>query len=457
VRGADRSRLPPRGAERPFRFPHIERRTLANGLRVWTVEHRQVPLVSLLLVVPAGAAADPPDRPGLAAIAADMLDEGSGDRSALDVHEALGRIGAQLDTDVGYDATIIGMTTIERFFDRGVDLVAEMLMRPRFEQREFDRVRELRLHRLLQLRDVPAAVADRVFSELLYRSHPYGHQPIGTEGALRAITVREVSEFHRRAFSPATSTLIAVGDRGHQALADAVERAFGAWRGVRDAAPPADPAALPGPPAPSSRVAIVHRGGAAQSELRLGHVGLSRRAPDYHAAVVLNMILGGQFVSRINMNLREDKGYTYGVRTSFDFRRGAGPFLLYASVQANATADAVRESIHEICAIRSERPVTAEELELGRAALTRGYPRSFETADQIARAGAQLALYDLPDDYFTTFVPRVLALTPEDVTRAAVAHLDPARLLAVVVGDREKVGPSLAALDLGSVSDVSMD
>jgi predicted Zn-dependent peptidase len=204
------------------------------------------------------------------------------------------------------------------------------------------------------------------------------------------------------------------------------------------------------------RLAVVHRAGSAQSELRIGHVALARRTPDYHGALVANMILGGQFVSRINMNLREDKGYTYGARTSFEFRRAPGPFVLHASVQHDATADALREALGEIRAIRGERPVTREELELGRASLTRGYPRNFETADQVARGAAQLALYDLPDDYFTAFVPKVLSLTEQDVTAIAAKHIDPSRLLTVVVGDRDKLTPSLSVLELGAVDDVSV-
>jgi predicted Zn-dependent peptidase len=202
-------------------------------------------------------------------------------------------------------------------------------------------------------------------------------------------------------------------------------------------------------------VALVHRAGAAQSELRLGHVALPRRTADYHAALVANLILGGQFVSRINMNLREDKGYTYGARTAFEFRRAPGPFVLHASVQSDATADALKESFAEIRAIRDDRPVTRQELELGRASLTRGYPRNFETADQIARAAGQLALYDLPDDYFTTFVPKVLALTEETVTAVAAKHIDPDRLIAVIVGDRDKVLPALRGLGLGEVAEVA--
>jgi predicted Zn-dependent peptidase len=453
---ADRSQLPALGPERAFQFPRIERRTLSNGLRVWTVEHHQVPLVSVLLLVSAGSAADPADRPGLAAITADMLDEGCGDRTALDVHEVLGRLGAQLDTDVGYDATVVGLTTLERFLPQGLELLADMMMRPRFDQRDFDRVRDLRLNRLLQYRDSPSVVADRAFAEVLYRQHPYGHLPLGTEGSLRAITIRDVTRFHARASRPDQATVIAVGDATHESLAAAVAHAFEGWRAAADAEPFAAPETFASPPQPASRLAMVHRPGAAQSELRIGHVALPRRTPDYYACVVLNMILGGQFVSRINMNLRQDKGYTYGARTAFEFRRAAGPFAMHASVQADATAAAIREAFGEMRAIRGERPVTAEELAVGRAALTRGYPRNFETSDQIARAAAQLSLYGLPDDYYSTFVRAVLSLTPDDVTRAAVQHIEPGRMAVVVVGDREKIAPSIASLELGDASEVAL-
>jgi predicted Zn-dependent peptidase len=451
---ADRSRLPDLGPERPFTFPEIRRATLDNGLRVWTVEHRQVPLIAVLALVPVGSASDPARQPGLAAITGDMLDEGCGDRSALEVHEALGRIGAQLDLDVGHDATVLGLTTLERYLDRGLELLRDMLERPRFEQREFDRVRDLRLNRLLQLKDLPPALADRAFTQLLYRNHPYGHLPIGSEGSLRGMMIRDIMSFHRRAFAPVRTTVIAVGDGSHEALSAAVRRAFQGWTGD-GSEPIGDPDAFAPPAPPPARLALVHRAGAAQSELRIGQVALARRTPDYHAALVANMVLGGQFVSRINMNLREEKGYTYGARTAFEFRRAPGPFVLHASVQSDATADALREALDEIGAIRGDRPVTREELELGRASLTRGYPRNFETADQIARAAAQLALYELPDDYFTTFVPKVLALTEADVTAVAAKHLDPSRLLSVIVGDREKLSTPLRSLNLGDIADVS--
>ena len=440
----DRSRLPGLGPEPAFTFPEIRRRMLPNGIRVLTAEHREVPIVSALALVPSGASADPPERPGLAAITGDLLDDGCGDLDALALHDAVARIGGQIETEVGVDATLVGMTALERFAPRALALLADMVIRPRLELHEFTRVRDLRINRLMQLREMPPAIAERTFTRLLYGPHPYGHQAIGSEESLKAMTVEEVRGFHVGAYQPSQVTMIAVGDASHDQLGDLVEQAFGGWNGSARAATGRD---WPSPPlAKGRRFAVVHRAGAAQSELRIGHVSVPRSTPDYHALLVLNLILGGQFVSRINMKLREEKGYTYGARTSFELRRGPGPFLLQASVQSEPTADAVHDALHEIAAIRRDRPVTQQELELGRAGLTRGYPRNFETSDQMGRAAAQLALYELPDDYFTRFVPKVLALSADDITAAAARHLHPDRLLTVVVGDRDKFGDGLAEI-----------
>jgi zinc protease len=441
----DRSALPRTHPEPPFTFPEVRRGRLGNGMELWTAEHRDVALVSVLALIRAGAAFDPDARPGLAAITGDLLDEGCGDLDAFALHEQIGRLGAQLDTEVGADATLVGMTTLARSAEPSFALIADMIIRPRLDPADFDRVRDLRLNRLLQLREMPPSVAERHFMQLLYGSHPYGHLPIGSEPSLRAMGVDEARGFHRRMYHPARTTIIAVGDASHDQLARWCEDAFGRW--AADAAPAEtdNPAATPiADAAAGGRIYLMPRAGAAQSELRIGHVAAARSSPDYHALVTLNLILGGQFVSRINSNLRERKGYTYGARTSFDFRRGPGPFVLHASVQSEATADAVREAMLELSAIRDSRPVTAEELELGRATLTRGYPRNFETAEQVGRAAAQLSLYDLPRDYFTRFVPTILALTPDAITAAAARHIDPARLVTVIVGDPDKIGPSLA-------------
>jgi predicted Zn-dependent peptidase len=454
VSRVDRSRLPAIGDSRPFRFPDIRKTTLPNGLRVWTVEHRSVPVATFVLLVNVGSAADPPGRPGLASLTGDMLDEGAGGRSAIEVHDALARIGAAFDTEVGPDAAILTLTTLARFRRRGLDLLSDLVLRPGFDAHEFERVRQLRANRLRQLRDLPPALADRAFASLLYGDHPYGHLAIGTEEALQQIALDEVRRFHVRAYRPAMATLVAVGDASHAELQADAAAVFGQWTGQ-----PADEGiavslsrAVEAPAGTRARLALVDRPGAAQSELRIGHVAAPRSTPDYHALVLLNMVLGGQFVSRINMNLREDKGYTYGARTSFDFRRGPGPFQLQVSVQTAVTGDAIREAISELEGICTDRPVTASELELARAALTRGYPRNFETAEQIARSTAQLALYDLPEDYFEQFVPTISLLELDEVTRAARQHLHPSQFTTLIVGDRTIVEPALSPLGLGEAA-----
>lgn len=448
----DRTQLPIPGPTRPFPFPAIEKSTLPNGLRVWTARHTQVPLVAFTLLIRRGASSDPAGNDGLAAVTADMLDEGSGDRSAIEIHEALARLGAQFDTDIGSDATVASVTVLSRFTQRALQLLSDVVVRPAIRESDFSRVRQLRLHRLTQLRDMPGAVADRAFLKLVYGAHPYGHSPIGSEASLMAMHVDDVRAFHARAIRPGAATLIAVGDCDHAAMVRLASEAFADWTGTVDAEP-GDGGSLPR----SARLNVVPRPRAPQSELRIGQVSVARDTPDYHPLVVANTILGGQFVSRINLNLREDKGLTYGARTAFEFRRRSGPFVLQVSVQTSGTARAIEESLGEIVGIRGSRPVTAAELELGIAALTRGYARSFETGEQIGRAALQLALYDLPDDYFEQFVPRIERVTADDVSRVMARHLDPARLVTLVVGDLDAIGQELGALGLGDPVVLSPD
>ncbi len=457
----DRSRLPTPGPEPAFRFPVVMRRALSSGLQVRTVEHRGVPVVSFLLLLSSGAAADPAPLPGLAALTADMLDEGSGSMSALDIEDALSSLGAQFETEVGSDATVLSLLTLPRFAGQALGLLADIVARPRLAAEDFDRVRELRLNRLRQLRDLAPAVADLVFARVLYGAHPYGRLPIGTMRGLEGTSVADVKTFHADAWQPSQVTIVAVGDASHDELFGAVERTFGWWAdpapGTGSASPAhAEAAAMPAPVQPSAPLALVDRPGAAQSELRIGQVAVARQTPDYYALLVLNTILGGQFVSRLNMNLREDKGYTYGVRSGFEFRRSPGPFSVQAAVQTAATADAIREVLSELSAIQGARPATPAELELAKSALTKGYARSFETAGQIGRGLAQLALYGLPDDTLERFVPSIHAVDIAAVT-AAAERLDLSRMTVTVVGDREKIEPGLAGLGLGAPAVLGID
>ena len=438
----DRSALPGVGPDPAFLFPRFERHRLANGLEVRTVEHGSMPISSFALVIGGGSGSDRGGREGLMGVVADMVDEGTGDLGAIEVSEALANIGGDYDVEVGADALVLTLTTLSRFIDRGADLFAAMTTRPSLRERDFERVRQLRRDRLRQLRDVPSAVAERAFLRLLYDSHPYGHLAIGEESALAAVTLGDVIEAHGAAFQPSNATLVVAGNLATGELLGAAERAFGGWR-PGSVAQPALAADRPVSP-PGSRLALVPREGAAQSELRIGRLAARRDTPDYPALVVMNAVVGGQFVSRINLKLREEKGYTYGARTGFDWRKGLAPFVLHASVHTATTAEAVTDALREFDLLRGDRPVTPDELELAQASLTRGYPQSFQTVPQVARAVGQLALYGLPDDYFSNFGPKIHAVTGDDVTRAARAHLDPATLTMLIVGDQQAVAATLS-------------
>lgn len=450
----DRSRLPALGASIDIRFPEVGRSRLANGLGVWSIERRDLPMLAVVALVETGSADDPEDRPGLSALAADLLDEGAGGRDAVAFHDALARLGGQIEIEPGQDATFVSMVGLSRGARHLVGLLADLLCAPLLAESDFARVRDLRLNRIAQFKDAPSALAERTFLTRLFGSHPYGHLPIGTEPALRAATLHEVGAFHASRYVPDRITLFVAGDIDRETMLAYAGEAFGRyWSSVPPRAAPPD---VDAPPAPLStpRIAIVDRPGAPQSELRVGRVSVPRSTPDYFPLVVLNAVLGGQFVSRINMNLREEKGYTYGARSGFDFRRGAGPFVVQASVQTDATAASVREILKELGDVRGTRPPTAAEIELAKASLTRGYARNFETVEQLARAAAQMCLYGLPHDYFDRYVGRVDAVESNALAAVAARWLDPADAAIVIVGDRARVEAPLADLRLGDIEAV---
>ena len=458
--GVDRGRLPVPGPDPAFTFPAADKQCLHNGLALATVERAGLPMVSLALVLPAGSALDPDALPGLASLTADMLDEGSGDRSAIQMQEALARIGAELDTETGADSVVLSLSLLDRFVPQGLQLLADIVVRPRLGGPDFERVRTLRANRVRQLRDVPGVNAEAVFARALYGSHPYGHLSFGSSAALAAMGEGDVSAFHGRQYHPSRATLIAVGALDSAAFARQAEDAFGSWQPGSSA--PMAPAESAGAAdvglagaIRAPRLLLVDRPGAAQSELRVGHVGAARSTPDFHALVLLNAVLGGHFSSRLNLNLRERKGYTYGVRSLFDFRKAAGPFAVQTSVQTDATADAVAEILAELRDIGGSRPAVEDERSLSVSTLTKGYPRNFETAGQVAGGLAQLAIYDLPDDTFDLFAPRIRALTTDDVTRAAGRYLHPDRAVVVAVGDCARIRRALETAGLGEAAVVA--
>jgi zinc protease len=417
------------GDPTPVRFPRICRERLDNGLGVWTIPYGAIPVATAMLVVSRGTGDDPSTLHGLASLTGDLLDEGAGDLDAIGLAEAFARIGTQLDIDVAPDAMTVTCSGLSRALDRMLELLASVVRHPRLEASDFARVRELRVNRLRQLSRSPGTMADRAYVTAVFGDHAYGHGALGTTTALERITVDDAREFWRGHLGPSIATLIVVGQVGHAEVTASARRVFDSWTADQE---PSRTGTVVGVPDP--RVLLVDRHGAAQSELRIGHLAPGRSTPDYHALVVLNAVLGGQFTSRINRRLREEKGITYGAHTSFDFRRLAGSFSCDTSVQSDATADAVADVLAEFAAIR-DAAVSDEELAAARASLTRGYVRNFETAGQIARAATQLVIHDLPDDTFDRFVPAVEAVGRDDVYEAARRHVRPDQATVVVVGD----------------------
>lgn len=442
----DRREMPVPGTPPGLRFPTLTRSTPAPGLQLWSVERRDLPLVHVLWLWHAGNAADAAATPGLAALTADMLDEGTHDLTMPQLHDALARIGGQLDTDIGHDATVLSLTALSEHRARAIALLVAMAERPRFDASDLDRVRGLRLNRLRQLRHSASSLADLVAMQHLFGSHPYGRSPLGTETSLAAFDVDAVRARHA-AYARTPVTLVAVGDIDHDEFARLV--AANMQVAPREGGDGSGPASSVPSVADRSRLVFVPRRGAAQSELRIGRVAAARSTPDYHALVVTNTLVGGAFVSRINSKLREEKGVTYGARSAFQFLREPGPFLVNTSVQSDATAASVRDVLTELDDLGGSRPVTPGELASAQGSLTRGYARGFETVEQVARSAAQLALFDLPDDTFDTFVDRVEAVSPDDVSRLARTWLSSAGMHAVVVGDPETAGRGLDEVGLG--------
>jgi zinc protease len=446
----DRSRLPVPVADRPFHFPRIVKRTLPNGLELRAVTHRSVPVAAIVLLIPGGSSVDPAAAHGLVSITAGLIDEGSRGQSALEIADRVARIGGDLDLDVGMDAVVVGFSTLDRFLDTGLALVHEIVTEPNLANDDFNRIRNLRLERLRQMKDHAAAMADRAFARVLYGGHPYGHLSLGSEAALNALTVDHTKALHAAMFTPSGATLVVVGDRPEEELLDAAAAVFASWRPATSTMGIDRRAALAPPPAqPEVKLAVVSRPGAAQSELRIGHACAPRSTPDYHVLLILNTILGGDFVSRLNLNLREHKGFTYGVRTGFNLRRGIGPFVMQTSVGTDVTSPALQEAWLEIRDIATTRPATDQEVAQAFASVSKGYPRGFETAGQVARSVAQLALHGLPDSYFEEFVPKLSQVTAADVTTAAQRYLDHEKMTTVIVGDLDKIADSLPALGLG--------
>lgn len=439
------TRPPQLGPAPTLTLPAPVQRTLANGLEVLYVRHGSLPVVHATLLTPGGTSADPAALPGLAEFTAEMLDEGAGGRNALQLSAALELLGATLTTDAAVDGARVDLHVLRDRLPEALRLLADVVVRPDFPQRELRRQKQQRLTELNRARDEARTIAGNAFQSIVYGSaHPYGRLP-GLRATNR-LDQAAVRRFHRTYYRPAGSALILVGAVEPEVLHPLVERAFSDWQGR---AP--EPGALPGAPeAPRLRLVLVDKPGAAQSEIRVGHVGVPRDHPDYFALVVMNTLLGDSFTSRLNTNLRETHGFAYGARSQFSMWRGAGPFVASSAVFTAKTDSAVVEFLRELRRVR-DQPVPGDELERAKRYVALGFPRRFEETRDVAAEISTLETYDLPVDFLNTYVDRVMAVTAADVQRVAREHIRPDRAVIVVVGDRSKIEPGLRALELGPI------
>ena len=441
------------GHPRAYDFPQTHRTTLGNGLRVVAVPMPGRVLLSAALVIRSGAADEPEELGGAAVLAARALNEGTEVRDAVALTEAAERLGASLHAEAGFDATSAGLDVPASRLEPALDLLAEMVRRPAFPDREVERLRDERLTDILQAAADPRRRAEEAFVDAIYvAASPYHRPTGGTAATVAPLTTADLRTVHDRAIDPARATLVVAGEIGPDAVFAAIERLFGDWA-------PAAIAATPLPVVDTSSVdsrfvRIVHRPGSVQTELRIGHPALPRRNPDFHAVSVMSAILGGLFNSRLNMNLREDKGYTYGASAGFDMRRGRGPFAARAAVNTDATVPALREVLAELDRIR-EAPVTEDELRAARDFLVGVFPLRFETPGPVAGSLAGLFVHELPDDELARYRSAIEAVTADDVLRVAREHIHPEAAAIVLVGDRDQFGEALEAASFGPVETVA--
>ncbi len=442
----DRSVAPKPGPPPALKLPPIEKRTLSNGLPVWVVELHKVPVVHISLIVKSGSAADPRGKFGLASLTAEMLDEGAGSRNALQIADAVDYLGANLSTSSTSDASYVELHVPLARLGDALPIMADVALRPTFPQDELQRVREELLTSLIQAEDDPESLIEFAFPRLVYGpQHRYGTLSIGTAAAVKGFTIADMRQFHAQNYVPSNAGLIVTGDITAATAVARLETAFGAWKG-------AAPAAVTIPAAPqltARQVYLLDKPGAAQSQIRIGWIGVPRSTPDYFALRVLNTILGGSFTSRLNQNLREAHGYAYGASSVFDMRRGAGPFYATAGVQTDKTADALTEFFKELDGIR--KPIPPDEVEKAKNYVALLMTRNFETTESMAGSLATAFVYNLPPDYFSTFTERVRAVTAAEVHAAAERYIQPDKFAVVVGGDRKVIEPGIKALNLGAI------
>jgi predicted Zn-dependent peptidase len=434
---------------REYHFPAFTRQRLDNGLTVLAADLPGRPLLMAQLLLEGGAGAEPTDLAGVTSLAARAFTEGTRQRDALELIEAAERLGAELHAEAGWEVLSLSVEVPRSRFEPALALLAETALEPSFPEREVERLREERLNDLLQGLAEPRRRAERAFNETIYApSSPFSRPAGGSEETVERLDRGAVAARHAAILAPESTTLIVAGDLRGIDVPGLAAGSLGHWReGVPRSEPRAHLDATPHPAGP--RAVLIDRPGSAQTEIRVGHVGLRRRIDDFHAVAAMAAVLGGLFNSRLQRLLREERGYTYGVNAGFEFRRSAGPFATRTAVQTEVTGPAVGDILSELRRI-GEAPIEERELVEARDYLIGVFPLRFEAAAQVVAALSGLVIFELPDDELDRYRPSVAAVTLDDI-RAATRHVRPDDLSVVLVGDAANVEGQLASVWEGTL------
>jgi zinc protease len=438
-----RNTKPAPGPASTLKLPSPTSFTLPNGLTVLYARRTGVPVVSANLVVRTGSDANPPEAPGLANFTAAMLDEGTKTRSALQIADDVAQLGATLTTNSTMDASTVAVTALRKTFPAALEILADVALNPSFPQAEIERQRASRLASLVQQRDNPQQIAQRALVSALYGSkHPYGYIEIGTEASNKAMTREALEGFWKQNFVANNAALVVVGDIEEAEVKGLVEKTLGGWQKGTPAHP-----ALGSPDTTPAKLIVVDKPGSPQTQVWVGTIGVSRKTPDYAAVQVMNTGLGGQFSSRLNMNLREDKGYSYGAYSGFVTRKAAGPFYAVSGVRTDVTGPAVGEMLKEVGSMAS-KPLSSEEMTLSKDSLVRSLPGDFETNQSTAGTFGAIYIYDLGLDYWAKYPAMIEGVNPAEVEAAAKKYLQSDTLHVVAVGDKAQIVPQIEKLNL---------
>lgn len=452
----DRSKEPPLGQPEALKLPPMQKATLSNGLKVVLAERHSAPVVNFSMIVDGGYASDSRDLPGLASLSSRMLEEGTPTRSSLKISEELEALGADFNAGTSLDSTLVNLNVLKATMPQGLEIYSDILLHPAFPEKDFERLKKDRLAAIQREKSTPASMALRVVPELLYgKGHAYA-LPLsgtGTEAAVGKMTRGDLAKYHSTWFKPNNATLLIVGDTTLAEITPLLEKAFAGWKAGE--VPKKNIADVKQPE--KTVVYLIDKPGALQSFIAGAQLAPPKNAPDALPLGVVNDVFGGNFSSRINMNLREDKHWSYGVSARIFPAAGQRPYLSFSPVQTDKTKESLQELVKEYANVTGAKPITAEELKDAQTNATLGLPGSFETAGQLSGAYAQILQYNLPENYYNSFTPSVMALTPDQANALAKRYILPQQLVWVVVGDMSKVEAGIRELNLGEVRKIDVD